>query len=49
MKESQQRMAENIEDSFFKKVFGTVKRHSWVYAPILIGIGVGFSNGWSEW
>lgn len=41
--------AEYVENRFLKKVFGKVKRHRWAYIPIIIGIGVGLSDGWSEW
>ena len=26
-----------------------IKAHHWMFAPIGIGIGVGLSDGWSEW
>jgi len=42
-------MAEKVNNPILKKVFGNVKRHRWVYTPIVIGIGVGLSDGWSEW
>ena len=26
-----------------------IKRHNWAIAPIIIGLSIGFSDGWSEW
>ena len=34
-----------------KYTFGSIKikKHNWAVAPFLIGIGIGMSDGWSEW
>ena|SRR5690554_3595805 len=31
------------------KKLGNIKNHNWWMAPVVIGIGVGFSNPYSEW
>ena len=43
------KLAEKVNNKFFKKVLGGMKRHRWMLAPILIGVGVGLSDPWSEW
>ena len=43
------KLGEKVKNSFLKKIFGNVKRHRWTFAPIMIGVGVGLSDGWSEW
>ena len=43
------KLAEKVNNKFFKKVLGGMKRHRWMLAPILIGMGVGLSDPWSEW
>ncbi len=43
------KLGEKVNNPFLKKILGNVKRHRWVFAPIMIGVGVGLSDGWSEW
>ena len=43
------KLAEKVNNKFFKKVLGGMKRHRWMLAPILIGVGVGLSDPWSGW
>ena len=43
------KLGEKFNNPFLKKIFGKVKRHRWTFAPIMIGIGIGLSDGWSEW
>ncbi len=43
------KLGEKFSNPFLKKIFGKVKRHRWTFAPIMIGIGIGLSDGWSEW
>lgn len=33
----------------YGKTSKIVKHHRWVFSPIIIGVGVGFSKSWSEW
>ena len=41
--------AEKVNNKYLKKILGKVSRHRWMEMPILIGVGIGLSNGWSEW
>ena len=43
------KLGEKVNNPFLKKVLGNIKRHRWIFAPIIIGVGVGLSDGWSEW
>ena len=38
-----------VKSPFLKKILGNINRHRWSFAPIIIGVEVGFSDGWSEW
>jgi len=43
------KLGEKVNNPILKKIFGNVKRHRWAFAPIMIGVGHGLSDGWSEW
>ena len=43
------KLAEKVNNKLLKKILGNIKRHRWGEFSVLIGIGVGLSDGWSEW
>ena len=34
---------------FHSNKFGSIKKHRWMFAPLMIGFGIGFSTPWSTW